>query len=452
MFMKTKFFATLAACLLFFIINVNAQQGLEFLIKAEDLKKANNLAGALAEYDKAIQADPKNAEYMFRKGRTYLLMREPDKALDCFVKTVALKKDYTQAYPYIATLYYSKNKTNESVAAFDNAFKTDSDPSKKMDYKLNIIQILSKEKRFKEAGNHINDAKQIDPANVEVLYFDARFQNMSGSFQKARESLDKAIPSLKSQDPRETSKYYYELYYALYNLEKYDEAAPVFPKANFGHYKTKVFEMTPFYFFQLAASYYRVYEFDHAKESAEMALKIKKDYTAARELLVKIETSRTDKTAVIVQLQTAVDVERDPNKRASQLANLAEDQYESGKYEDAIKSADACLAVQASNFAVAFIKSVSLNKLNKTNDAIVLLENLVKSAGLDQETKAQYQFALGLMYNKISNTKLANTSFQKSLFGSFKAASISELKKNSAEIEGDTSEDEKPVLKGGVKE
>ena len=106
---------------------IYAQEGLTHIVQAETLKGAGNFAGAIAEYDKAIKLEPTNAEYMFRKGKTYLNMKDQDNAIMCFEKTVQLKKEYVEGHKALGLLYKKKNKLAEAVKQFDEAFKYEPD-------------------------------------------------------------------------------------------------------------------------------------------------------------------------------------------------------------------------------------------------------------------------------------------------------------------------------------
>lgn len=416
-------------------ISAYAQDGIQYIVTAEGLKGAGNFAGAIAEYDKAIKAEPNNAEYVFRKGKTYMVMKDQDNAILCFEKTVQLKKEYVDGHKALGLLYKKKNKLAEAIKQFDEAFKYEPDAAKKAEYKLNIIKTLAQMKKFNEAGNHINDAKQVAPDNLDVLYFDARFNNTTGKYEAAKTSATKATtsPLLKMDDPKVYAKYFFELGLACYKLEKYDDANAAFAKANYGPYKRFILEMSPQYFQTLANSYFKVFEMDESKDLLETALKMKKDFPSAHELLTKIALSKTDKTAVIKAKQMGIESERDPVKRSQLFAELSEMLFEGGKFADASIAAEEVIKINPNNYNSMFIKALSMSRQNKNPEAIELLNNTLKYPGLDQETKAQLNFALGLVYGKAGNSKLADTSFKKAVYGSFKYAAMAELKKLGAD-------------------
>jgi tetratricopeptide (TPR) repeat protein len=425
--------------------------GLEFLLKAEDLKKNNRPKEAIDEYNKAIQADPANPEYVFRKGKTYILLKDMDNAIQCFEKTIQLRKDYLGAYTRLAMLYAAKNKTNEAIDAFDNAFKYSSNPKEKVEYKINIIKLLMRADRFKESASHIADGLALDPNNLQLLFFSAHLNNKNGKHDLAVKDMLKAIPLITSQDPRDFARFYYELGLGYYKLGKYAEAQQAFTKANFGPYKAKIFEMTSVYFQYLSTAYYKVYELEESKKMAEQAIKIKPDYSPAHEMLVNISKMTLDQTAVIKQQKLAAESKKEPSEKAQALTKVAQSEVGAGLYNEAIASADACLAIQPSNYQVAFIKAVALSKLNKLNESMTVINDLLtKFQGVDPEMKAQIYFLQGLVFNKMKNTKAANEAFKKADQSSFKYAVIYELRKNNDESVAEKDTEGGELHSGGI--
>jgi tetratricopeptide (TPR) repeat protein len=436
-------------CFILFLATSFAAQsqdgGLEFLLKAEDYKRNNRPKEAIDEYNKAIQADPANPEYVFRKGKTYILLKDMDNAIQCFEKTIQLRKDYLGAYTRLARLYAAKNKTNEAIEAFDNAFKYDSNPKEKVEYKINIIKLLMRADRFKESANHIADGLALDPNNLQLLFFNAHLNNKLGKHDLAVKDMLKATPLITSQDPRDFARFYYELGLGYYKLGKYAEAQQAFTKANFGPYKVKIFEMTHIYFQHLATAYYKVYELEESKKMAEQAIKIKPDFSPAHEMLVNISKMTLDQSAVIKQQKLAAEAKKEPVEKALALSKVAQSEIGAGLYNEAIASADACLAIQPTNYQVAFIKAVALSKLNKLNESMNIINDILnKFQGVDPETKAQVYFLQGLVFNKMKNPKAANEAFKKADQSSFKYAVIYELRKNN-----DDSVAEKEIESGG---
>ncbi|MCS6967187.1 MAG: tetratricopeptide repeat protein [Cytophagales bacterium] len=425
---------------------VRAQDGgLEFLLRAEELRKNNRYREAIDEYNKAIQSDPTNPEYVFRKGKAYVVLKDIDNAIECFEKTINLRKDYLGAYVRLARLYVVKNRINDAIAAFDNAFKYDSNPKEKVEYKINIVKLLMRANRFMEAAPHIADGLALDPNNLQLLFFNAHLNNKTGKHDLAVKDMLKATSFITSQDPRDFARYYYELGLAYYKLGKYPESQQALAKANYGPYKAKVFEMTHLYFQQLSTAYFKVYELEESKKMAEQATKIKPDFAPAHEMLVNISKMTVNQSTVIKQQKIAAEAQKDPGEKAQSFFKVAQMELNSGLYNDAVASADACLAIQPLNYNAAFIKAVALHKLNKLNESMNVINEILKNSGLDQDTRAQTYFLQGLVFNKMKNIKAANEAFKKAeQHPIFKYAAVYELRRNDDETvrekedEGDT--------------
>jgi tetratricopeptide (TPR) repeat protein len=408
--------------------DIFAQVGLDFVLKAEEFKRSKNYDAALAEYDKAIKADPQNPEYTFRKGQVYYIKKDAENAIQYFEKTISLRQDYLNAHLGLARLYTLKSNNENAVKAFESAFKYEEDKAKKVEYKMNIVKILYRLNRFKEAEIHIADALKIEPNNLSLLYYSALLNNTLGKYEEAKNDMLKATSILRSDDPKEFAKYYYELGYAYYHLEKFNEARMALDKANYGPFKQLVFKMTPPYFYGMALAYFKIYDIEDSKRYLETALKMKPDFSQAHDLLLKIVAMKADKTAMIESMKRAVEYEKEPQKKATGYANLCELQFNAGKYQDAVNSANACLAIQPQNTQIAFLKAMALYKSKKIDEAINILNILTKQTSLDQEARAQYNFALGIIYSRSGkDAKIAENAFKKADFAGYKYAAMAEI-------------------------
>jgi tetratricopeptide (TPR) repeat protein len=434
-----------------------AQSGIDEYVKAEGLLKQKKYKEAVTEYDNAIQKDAKNYKFHFHKGKCLLILKEEDQAIKSFQKTVDLlsaantsgqpemQKDLVEANMRLARLFEKQKKVDEAVKAYDNAFKYETAAPNKLKYKLSILRLLKSSGRLAEAANHVNDAKQVAPDDLNVLYYEAKYGNEPGvaNYAVAKAAMEKAITKLPSQEPKDVAKYYYELGYALTQLGEHDRAQnDILPKAKWGPYANKVLKLTPEYFHSIATSYYKIYELDKAKTLVEQALKIKKSFPRAHDLLVKIATGQTDRSAVIDHFKTSIETERDPTRRAYRFSELAEMELENRRYDDAIKSAEECLKASPKNYAVLFIKSVAQHKLNQTDAAIKTINDIMQIDGIDPESKAQYFFAQGVFYDKVGKKKEAVDAFKNANYGSFRYAAKEELDRltNSREDEEEPGE------------
>ncbi|WP_291728587.1 tetratricopeptide repeat protein [Bernardetia sp.] len=417
---------------------------LDAFVKGENFRKQRQWKTALEQFDIAVQKDPSVYKYHYNKALCHLVLREADPAIASLEKTVSLKSDFVDAHERLARLYKITGKYDQSIAAYQNAFKYSTEPKSKTDYKLNIVLILDRTKRLEEAGAHVADLKKLAPDDLNVLYYEAKYSNAVGKYEQAKDAMLKATGMLATDNPKEIARYYFELGYAYHHLKMYEEKEKAFENAKFGPFMARITKLMPQYYHAIALSYFKVYNLDRSKELVEKALEMRKDFPQAHDLLVKIAASATDKSAVIEHQLSSIQTEPNAVKRSQKFADLAELQLESRKYEDAIKSADECLASQPKNYAVVFIKAISQHKMGATQDAIKTLEDLLQFPGIDAETKAQYNFALGMFYQGLEQSDQAAAAFTRAKYGSYKYAAYEELekfKKNEEDLKDEKLED-----------
>lgn len=407
----------------------NPGEALDAFVKGENFRKQRQWKTALEQFDIAVQKDPSVYKYHYNKALCHLVLREADPAIASLEKTVSIKSDFVDAHERLARLYKITGKYDQSIAAYQNAFKYATDDKAKTDYKLNIVLILDRTKRLEEAGAHVTDLKKLAPDDLNVLYYEAKYSNAAGKYEQAKDAMIKATGMLATDSPKEIARYYFELGYAYHNLKMYEEKEKAFEKAKYGPFIALITKLMPQYYHAIALSYFKVYNLDRSKELVEKALEMRKDFPQAHDLLVKIAASSTDKSAVIEHQLSSIQTEPNAVKRSQKFADLAELQLESRKYEDAIKSADECLASQPRNYAVVFIKGIAQHKMGATQDAIKTLEDLLQFPGIDAETKAQYNFALGMFYQKLEQAEQAVGAFTRAKYGSYKYAAYEELEK-----------------------
>jgi tetratricopeptide (TPR) repeat protein len=407
--------------------SVSAQTALDDFVKGKNLRSQKQYKQAIEQFDIAISKDASVPNYHYEKALCHMMMQQGDQAIASLEKTVALKPDYVDAHSRLAVLYKKNKQYDQAIVAYDNAYKYETDASKRLSYKLNIITILARSRRIQEAGQHIADAKKLAPDDLQVLYFDAKYNNTIKKYEEAKNSALKAVSKLTSDAPQDIARYYFELGYAYHHLGKYDEKEEAFKKAQWGPYVKPIIELSPQFYHAIALSYFKIYEMEKSKELVETALKMRKDFPQAHDLLVKIASSSTDKSAVIEHQKTAIQTEPNAIKRAYKYADLAELELESGRYEDAIKSADECLQQQPKNYAVVFIKAIAQHKLKNTAQAIKTLDELLQFPGIDPETKAQYNFAMGVFFEKINNTEKALEAYKRAVYGTYKYASLQQI-------------------------
>lgn len=86
------------------------------LLKGYRLHRQKNYNEALAELNKAIQIDPRNAGAYYWRGRTLVNLGRLDQGVDDFKTAVKLKPDYSEAYDHLGWLAASQGQVDEGIA------------------------------------------------------------------------------------------------------------------------------------------------------------------------------------------------------------------------------------------------------------------------------------------------------------------------------------------------
>ncbi len=378
-----------------------AQEPLELYVQAKEFITKGQLNEALKKFDDAIRLDASNYKFYHDKARLQFKMKQSEQAVETMKKAIEHRADHLESHEVLARYYNFTKQYDEAIIYFDNAFKYAESKEDKFKFKLEIIRLLDEQlHQLEKGGNHINDLKQIAPNDPTALYYEAKYYNVIGDYGKARDAAIKSTGLVGSKSPDEQAAHYFELGKAYYMLEDYQKMDEAFAKARNKDFMRDIQMMSPQYFFMLAMSYHKVYEVEESERLVSKTLKMRPDYSRAHELQVKIADSKIEKSLVIQHQKNAIEAETNLVKRAEKYADLSEIELQGGRYEDAIKSADACLQVEPKNYAVTFFKAVAQSKLGKHTEAITTLTELIAYKGIDAETKAQYNFALGLFHEK----------------------------------------------------
>ena len=204
-------------------------------MQAEKLRRADKLSDAIVYYDSAIMADPYNHKFYFEKGKCHVLLNEEFHAIQALEQTIRLRPDHIESYTRLAWLYERKEDYQQVIRCLDNAAKYHRDDVYKLEYKLRILKTLQLLDRFDEAAKHIEEAKSlVDEGSqnyIDILYYEAKFQNLNEEHEKAIETAKYALHTTNSVENHHVAKFYYELGYAYYKKGEYRNARAAFTYA-----------------------------------------------------------------------------------------------------------------------------------------------------------------------------------------------------------------------------
>ena len=155
---------------------------------------------ALAEFTKALQVDPKDAEVYNNRGSMYTFKGRYDLALADFTKTLELNPRYARAYYNRALAYYYQGNYDRAIADLTKAIELNpKDPEAYSNRGLAYDQ----KKDYDKAIDDFNMAMLLNPKLADAYFNKAVSCERSGRQAEAREAyaafLRYAPPEAKDQ-------------------------------------------------------------------------------------------------------------------------------------------------------------------------------------------------------------------------------------------------------------
>ncbi len=398
--------------------------------KAEEFKKAKNWALAIDYYKKAAADNPLNINFYLQQAKCYFILKDFDNAIKMYTKVVEMQNDHLEANVILAKLSLQRRDFNNAIKYLDKSFTYEGDKIKRVTYKIQIINILYKEKRFNEVGKHIQDAYQIAPNQVDVLFCKARYHNQKNEYPKAIECLEKVVERFpKDSLSQERAKFYFQLGFAYFHSGQYDKSTETLKMANIGPFKGPILKMQPEYYFQVANAHYKINDYAAAKNYLEMCLKIRKEFVGANQFLAKLGEELADKSATIHKIKVMLQTEKDPLKQSNFNKELANCYFKNAKYPDALAAIEEALKSQPVAAPLLFIKGRTLFELGKKDEAMNIIKALYDNKTLDPEMRSQFAFAIGIMLVRTNKAKDAVPYFKQVQSYHYKTASAMEVEK-----------------------
>jgi tetratricopeptide (TPR) repeat protein len=173
------------------------------LAKAETLQTLDKYDDDIMKHiNIAIELDPENAEYYYKKGYWLVDLEKYEVAIQCFHKTLELEPFYGAAYNNIAYIHIQRKQFEEAIRAYLSAAKTGLEVKENL---RNIARALNDIKQYRKDDTNIReevirDVKSLPVSSSIIGSAIASFLSKQNLHQEALEVLRKIPnPSIGAQ-------------------------------------------------------------------------------------------------------------------------------------------------------------------------------------------------------------------------------------------------------------
>ena len=203
-----------------FMVIAQTSDSAQFYFKqAQEYKLEKRYLIASKSFEKAIQLDPSNINFLMENGFVNLEMRKTDAAISNFTKIYQLQPDNKVAIRQLMDLYYNYRQYNKAIEFGGKC--VDCDGAQRI-----IGMSLYQQEDYAKAQKYLLAAISKDPQDKDATYTMARtFLDME-EYKKAVPYYEKAVSLDKNNYTR-----MYELGLLYFNLSDYKSAVTSFTEA-----------------------------------------------------------------------------------------------------------------------------------------------------------------------------------------------------------------------------
>ncbi len=152
---------------------------------------------AIIQDEKVIAIYPKYTDAYSHMGLMYYHLKQQDKALGLYKKSIEMGDNDPKTFSNMGTLLSEMNRVPESVEAYQKAVKID---PRFVDARRNLGCMLARLGNFKEAVKEFETALEYAPEDPDILFFMGSAYRDGGDPAKGSELLERAYalkPALK---------------------------------------------------------------------------------------------------------------------------------------------------------------------------------------------------------------------------------------------------------------
>ncbi|MCD4674271.1 MAG: tetratricopeptide repeat protein [Anaerolineaceae bacterium] len=174
------------------------------LLRGTALLFQNEYQKALADYEKAIQINPKNPVAHLDKGRCLLKLDELDLALASTRTSIELNPQLGDSYANLGNIYEKKEMHDLAIENYSLAIKYFTNNNEKSDAFFRRAKCQMKSRNFMQAIDDFTDAISLEPNDENLLIY---LQNRALAYYTIKQYQDALcdIEKLIEAEPKSTT-------------------------------------------------------------------------------------------------------------------------------------------------------------------------------------------------------------------------------------------------------
>ncbi|GAA4831357.1 tetratricopeptide repeat protein [Algivirga pacifica] len=386
---------------------LNAQDYKIFFDEGEAERKNKNYAQAIGEFESALllaKLPEAKSEIYYSKGLCHIGLKQDEKAIESMKEVIKLTPSNKMAYNQLIRIYRTKQQLPKVITTMDALANSEEDIQAKAKGKVSIVELLYQERIYSKALTYAKEAYNLDASNLGAIYYVAVLSNKLDQYTEAVNILTTEESKYSSLSQDANAPYYYELGYALFACEKFEEAYTAFQKANFGQFKPKIAQFQPDHFVAVANTYMALYQLGEAERLLNMVLKIDPTHANANLKMAEVQLAKKNDQNTIKLYEQALTNASAGEAFASVFHQFYTASFAINENDKALTFAQKAIDLNIAGIDGLIAKSYALSK-QKNEEALKLLEMALTAERMPMSEEGRIRLALAEYYIGVNNNK-----------------------------------------------
>ena len=199
------------------------QSALDFARFALALQRSGDLDGAIANYMRSVELDPRFHEAWYNMGNAYRAKGEHDRAIECYEKALAIKPDSHGSWNNMGVAYSARGEHDRAIECYEKALAIKPDSHESWNNMGNAYRHKGDHNRAIEC---YEKALAIKPENHESWNNMGNAYSAKGEHDRAIECYEKALTIKPDNDEA-----WYNMGNACSDKGEHDRAIECYEKA-----------------------------------------------------------------------------------------------------------------------------------------------------------------------------------------------------------------------------